>query len=880
MAAAAAALERRLRTNPDIPASARGDALSMATAATDLLRSGLSKGEAAARLRREGPNVLTRTEHRSVARIVGAVLREPMFALLLAAAGLYALIGDPVEALVLLAFAGLSVSIAVIQQSRSQRVIEALRDLASPRAFVVRDAERLRVPGREVVQGDVLLLVEGDRVAADAVILTHDHLEIDESVLTGESVPVSKRAADEDCIADITNEPVPAPGGPDLPYAFSGTLVVRGTASALVVATGDRSEIGKIARALKTIKEGPSSLERQTRQLVVRFAAAGVAVSVLAAVLYGILRGQWLEGVLGGIALGMAMLPEEFPLVLTVFTVMGAWRLSRANVLTRRPAAIEALGAATVLCTDKTGTLTQNRMTVGALRAGAHRWNGSSQHKVPGREFGDLLRSAILACDPLLMDPMERALHALSVEADVGPGTAASLVKAYPLTPQLLAVTQIWRLPDQGRLLIASKGAPEAIGRVCGLVDDEIETLRAQVNELASQGMRVLGVARGECSDADVPRTPTSMRLDFVGLVGFIDPLRASVPTAVADCRSAGIRVVMITGDYPVTARSIARQAGIDAQEVLTGEELNQLDDRALRERVSRVNVFARITPQQKLRVVMSLQATGAVVAMTGDGVNDAPALKAADIGIAMGQRGTDVAREAAALVLLDDDFGSIVHGIRLGRRIYDNLRKAMQYIFAIHIPVAGLALLPISMGRPLVLTPMLIALLELIIDPACSVILEAEPQERRIMHRPPRDPRSSLFSRDLVVWSALQGVVALVTVSAAYLLATWQGLEEAQSRAAAFAALVSVNFALVFVNRTFGTSVRSAVRGGSAVLWWGIAAALVILTAVFRLPWLRAFLGLGALRPDTVLVSLGAGFGVLLALQYAKGAWRRSLIR
>ncbi|MHB8816665.1 MAG: cation-translocating P-type ATPase, partial [Steroidobacteraceae bacterium] len=696
---------------------------------------GLTSREAAERLRADGPNALPELERRTAVRIVFEVVREPMFALLLGAGVLYLLLGSRGEALVLFAFACFSVAIAIIQEGRSERVLEALRDLTSPRALVIRDGEQIRIPGREVVRGDLLVLAEGDRVPADAWLISGDQTLADESLLTGESVPVRKRPALEPPAADA------APGGDDLSLVFSGTLIVTGGGLAVVTATGPHSEIGKIGHNVTHITPEPPRLQVQTRGFVTGFAIVGLSLSAIAVLLYGLLRGAWLQGLLGGIALGMSMLPEEFPLVLTVFMVMGAWRLSRSKVLTRRPAAIETLGAATVLCTDKTGTLTRNLMSVEWLERDAHcaaAVAGSTGSRALDSRLRELLATAVLASRPEAVDPMDRALMRLAGDVDpAGEGAGgAELVRGYPWMPELPAFVQVWRGAG-GALIGAAKGAPEAIATLCRLDPAATKAMRLRVDELAHRGMRVLAVASAQPSTTVPPERVFDLPLELVGLIGFVDPLRDGIPAAVRECRSAGIRVVMITGDHPQTARAIARQAGIEHERVMTGPELARLDDASLLERAPEVSVFARITPQQKLRIVTALKAGGEVVAMTGDGVNDAPALRSANIGIAMGQRGTDVAREASSLVLLDDDFNSIVRAVRLGRRIYDNVVKAVGYILAIHLPIAGLALLPIAMGRPLVLTPMLIAILELIIDPLCSVVLEAEHDERNVMTRP-----------------------------------------------------------------------------------------------------------------------------------------------
>ena len=821
-------------------------------------------------MRAEGPNALPELERRTALRIVVEVVREPMFALLLGAGVLYLLLGSRGEALVLFAFACFSVAIAIIQEGRSERVLEALRDLTSPRALVIRDGEQIRIPGREVVRGDLLVLAEGDRVPADALLVSGDDVQADESLLTGESVPVRKRVSRDPPPADA------APGGDDLPFVFSGTLIVTGGGLAVVTATGLRSEIGRIGHAVTRITPEPPRLQVQTRSFVTGFAIVGLSLSAVAALLYGLLRGQWLQGLLGGIALGMSMLPEEFPLVLTVFMVMGAWRLSRSQVLTRRPAAIETLGAATVLCTDKTGTLTRNLMSVEWLERDAQCAAAVTRPEaaaLPPR-LRELLATAVLASRPEAVDPMDRALVRLA--GDVGASAAAvELVRGYPWLPELPALVQVWRRTD-GMLVAAAKGAPEAIATLCRLDAAATRTLRARVEELAQRGMRVLAVASAELAAAAPPERALDLPLGHAGLIGFVDPLREGIPAAVRECRSAGIRVVMITGDHPATARAIAQQAGMEHERVMTGTELAQLDDAALHERAAEVSVFARITPQQKLRIVAALKARGEVVAMTGDGVNDAPALRSAHIGIAMGQRGTDVAREASALVLLDDDFNSIVRAVRLGRRIYDNLVKAVSYILAIHLPIAGLALVPIAMGRPLVLTPMLIAILELIIDPLCSVVLEAERDERDVMTRPPRDPDSALLSRPLLVTGFLQGALAILTVCGIFLYATLQGLPAAQVRSMGFVTLVCANYALIFANRSFSASPLVGLLRPNPSLWISVASAAGALAAILLVPAVRAFLHLGPLEGSQTLLCVAAAAALLGALEIVKLVARR----
>jgi Ca2+-transporting ATPase len=845
------------------------------------LGKGLTQAEAAARLAADGPNELRRDGHRGLLPIILDVLREPMLALLLVAGLIYLALGDTGEALVLVSFAALSIIITIVQESRTERALEALRDLTSPRALVIRDGQRQRIPGREVVKGDLIVLGEGDRVPADAWIVENDGLHLDESLLTGESVPVRKGAG-----GSSPPPAVPRPGGDDLPFVYSGSLVVRGAGLCLVMATGSASEIGQIGQALAALETEAPRLRQQTRRLVLWFTALGGAASILAAVLYGALRGNWLEATLAGIALGMSMLPEEFPVVLTVFMAMGAMRMSRQRVLTRRASAIETLGSATVLCTDKTGTLTQNRMQIAELRLpdGSVLVHDDSGAPDLVDDFHLLAELGILASAEQPVDPMEVALHELgddhagkSIRARQQAGW--TLRHHYPLAPDLLAMSHVWRSDGpEPEHVIATKGAPEAIADLCRLPAAEREALGGAVDAMAAQGLRVLGVAEARWPEGELPSTQRGFTFTFRGLVGLADPLRPSVPAAVRQCREAGIRIVMITGDYPQTALAIARAAGIDGDRVLTGEAMSELDDTVLRDAVATATIFARIMPEQKLRLVEALKARGEVVAMTGDGVNDAPSLKAAHIGIAMGARGTDVAREASALVLLDDDFGSIVAAVRMGRRIYDNLRKAMGFIVAVHLPIAGLALLPLLTGMPLLLGPIHIAFMEMIIDPVCALAFETEREERDIMKRAPRRPDAQLLSRGLVGWAVVQGGL-IFAIAAALVLWFWQaGAAEEQLRSIGFIALVLGIASLILVNRRFGASLARAIARPNPVLAAIMGTVGAILVATQFVPQVADLFSFSPVSGPQALAIAAVSLIALVLLERLKPLWRKRL--
>ena len=837
---------------------------------------GLSGQEAAKRLRESGFNELPSSKPKNLLRIAGEILREPMLLLLVACSAIYFLLGDVREALVLSVFVTLVIGIEIYQQRKTERALEALRDLSSPRALVIRDGQRQRIAGREVVPGDILVLSEGDRVPADAVLFSATNLAVDESLLTGESVPVRKQAAADG--GTDTDRGMDVPSGDDLPFVYSGTLMVNGAGMARVLATGFTTELGKIGTTLQGIASEASLVQLDTRRVVRVMAAAGLSLCVLLAVIYGIARGDWLRGFLAALTMAMSVLPEELPVVLTVFMALGAWRMSRVRVLTRNMPAIEMLGATTVLCVDKTGTLTRNQMEVTRLFEGEELLDVSTAATPDAlpEQWHDLLEFAILSTQVEAHDPMDLAIQRLGERTLSGTEHLHgdwSLVRQYPLAQHLLAISQVWRSPDGADYIIAAKGAPEAIADLCHLPDAEVTAVLAAATGLASEGLRVLGVARSHFSLQHLPGDQHDFTFEFLGLIALADPLRPAVRDAVRECREAGIRVVMITGDYAETARSIARQAGLDETSgIITGPELNAMDEAALREQIPAISIFARAVPEQKLRLVEALKANGEIVAMTGDGVNDAPALQAANIGIAMGARGTDVAREAADLVLLDDDFSSIVKAVRMGRRVFDNLKKAMAYIIAIHVPIAGLSFLPVLLGWPLILGPVHIAFLELIIDPSCSIVFEAEREEAGIMRRRPRSSTESLFQRRFVGMSVLQGAGMLAISLAIFAVAYSRGQGEADARALTFTTLVLMNLALIMTSRSRTLGVWQSLHRPNPAMWWVTGSALVLLGMVLYVPWLRSLFHFSTLHPGDIALCLGAGF--------AGGAWFEAVKR
>lgn len=822
---------------------------------------GLTGEEAARRLAEDGPNELPSARPRSLLRQAWDVLRQPMLLLLVAAGTVNFILAEPLDGAVLMSFVLVVIGISIAQEHKTERALAALRDLSAPRGLVIRDGRQLWLPGRDVVRGDVVLLAEGDRVPADAVLIDAVNVSVDESALTGESVPVRKSAVPEAQIG----EGMGPPGGDGTPWVFSGTLVVKGHAVGVVQATGAGTELGRIGTALRSIDIERTPLQREVDRLVKVLAVVGVLAATAVVVIYGATRGNWLEGVLAGIAAAMAMLPEEFPVILTVFLALGAWRMARSHVLTRRPAVIETLGSATVVCVDKTGTLTMNEMTVTALVVDG-RMLRLGDAPLP-EAMHPLVEYAVLASPIDPFDPMDRAF--LEVGQRTLSGTEHlhrdwQLIREYPLSESLLALSHVWRSPDGGRFVIASKGAPEAIADLCHLDPQSRDAMLRDVEAATADGMRVLAVARA-LFEADDPLPAEQHAFDFgyLGLVGLRDPVRPGVAEAVAECARAGVRTVMITGDYPGTALAVAREIGLDhGGGCLTGPEVQVMDDATLATKVREVSVFARMVPEQKLRLVRALQAGDEVVGMTGDGVNDAPALRAADIGIAMGARGTDVAREAAALVITDDDFTSIAAGVRQGRGVFANLRKAMTYTIAVHVPILGMALIPVFVADwPLALLPLQIAFLELIIDPACSVVFEAEEPDPRNMSQPPRGLGETMVNRRLLGTALLQGASVLVAVLAVYLWAVTSGRPDDVVRSITFIALVLGNLSLILVNRSSRLTVAQALRRRrNPTVKWVVGGALVLLITLLAVPWLRELFSLGPVTiADCAVAALAA---------------------
>ncbi|MFP4498552.1 MAG: cation-translocating P-type ATPase [Vulcanimicrobiota bacterium] len=813
---------------------------------------GLTEEEVQQKRKQWGYNQLPSSKERSIFEIAFEVVKEPMFLLLVACGTIYFFLGELKEAIMLMGFVVVVIGITISQERKTEKALDSLRDLSSPRALVIRNYQQKRIPGKDVVVGDTIVVSEGNRVPADSELTWCMNLYLDESLLTGESEPVRK----SHCSDDENN----------IKQIYSGSMVVRGQGIAKVIATGIHTEMGKIGKSLTEIEEETTHLKKEVYRLVKDIAIVGAVLCIMVVVVYGMTRLNWLEGFLAGITLAMAILPEEFPVVLTIFLALGAWRMSKKNVLTRRMPAIENLGAATVLCVDKTGTLTKNQMTLSSIYADGEFLDVSKKSDdILPEKFHQLVEFSMLASQKDPFDPMEISLKQMGLrflEHTEHIHEDWELIYEYPLSEKLFALSHVWKSPEGSGYVIAAKGAPEAIADLCHMNQQQTEQILEKVRQMSEKGLRVLGAAKARFQKQNnLPDGQHDFEFKFVGLLGFEDPVRENISECIQTCKNAGIKVIMITGDYSGTALNIARKIGMDHKsKVITGAELNEMKEDELRERVKDVTIFARVVPEQKLRIVQILEANKEVVVMTGDGVNDAPALKAADVGIAMGGKGTDVARESADIVLVDDDFQSIVRAVTMGRRIYQNIKKAMVYIIAIHVPIAGISLFPVLFKLPLILFPVHIAFLELIIDPACSVVFEAEPEERNIMDLPPRDPEKPLFTRKNIVISLLQGLFVLAVIIGLYLFATGRGIAVENARAMVFTTLIIANLGLILTNRSWTDSIIRSFAIPNLALWWVIGGATVFLALVLSISFLRNLFSFSELSPDNLAIALIAG--------------------
>jgi ATPase, P-type (transporting), HAD superfamily, subfamily IC len=800
---------------------------------------GLSSEEAKRRQQQYGKNELTPQKKENLFKKVLHIICEPMFLLLIIAAVIYFFLGEPRDGAIMLIFVVSIISIDVVEEWKTDKTLNALKDLSAPHITVIRDGEEQQIASSDLVPGDLMSICEGVKIPADGIVVSCADLCVDESSLTGEAEGVWKIPVD--------NAPA-AEGYWRRDYCYAGTLVTQGNAAVEVEKIGALTEYGKIGLGVAAAPQEDTPLQKQTGSLVKTCAIIAGVLFVLVGIF------TWLnlsdhefgaritESILSGVTLAMAMIPEEFPVILTVFLSMGAWRLAKKNSLVRKLPSVETLGAVSVLCVDKTGTITMNQMTVQKT------WVASGTEE-------NLIQTMGLGCETDAYDPMEKAMLRYCEERGISRDIlfGGELVSEYAFTNELKMMGHVWR--RDGELVIAAKGSPERILTICMLNEKERKAAEAQINALSKEGLRVIAVATANPSDtAAVPASITDCRLTFLGLIGLADPPRENVKNDIAVCNRAGIRVVMITGDNGITASAIAKKIGIPGSEnIITGDMLEAMSDEELCRSVKNVSIFSRVIPEHKMRIVRAFKENGEIVAMTGDGVNDAPALKYADIGIAMGKRGSEVSREAADLILMDDNFTTIVETVKDGRRIYDNIRKAVGYVFTIHIPIAFASLLAPFLGIPsasLLLLPLHVVLLEVLIDPTCSIVLERQPAETDIMERRPRDPKQKLLTGGLLAKSITQGLFIFAASFGAYYSELISGAASAPvARSMGLAVIMLANLFLVQTNssdRDF--AIKSFMRLKNDKVMWAVNFSTLALLGIILYTPVSTFLKLAPL--------------------------------
>jgi Ca2+-transporting ATPase len=814
---------------------------------------GLTSSQAKILQEKYGKNELTPQKKESFFHKLLEVLSEPMFLLLIVAAVIYFILGEPQDGAIMLVFVLGIISIDVIQGWKTDKTLKALKDLSAPRVKVIRDSKEQTINSADLVPGDLMLVSEGVKIPADGEVVKSSDLCVDESSLTGEAEGVWKTTVIN---ADSQNKDYWRKD-----YCYAGTLVTQGSATVLVDKIGVLTEYGKIGVEVVSAPESPTPLQKQIGKLVKLCAGIAAVLFVLVSgITYlnipdHIFKDRIIESILSGITLAMSMIPSEFPIILTVYLSMGALRLAKKRSLVRKLPSVETLGAVSVLCVDKTGTITMNQMTV------RETWAVDDDKE-------SLVEIMGLGCETDAYDPMEKAMISYCESTGITKEHlfGGNLITEYAFTNELKMMGHVWHHDDE--IIVAAKGSAECILTLCKLSDTQLKQAEDKILEMSKEGLRVIAVGFMKLqNEVDIPKTITECSLSLCGLIGLADPPRESVKQDIKNCSKAGVRVVMITGDNGITASSIAKQIGMpNSDKIITGDELNQMSDEELREKVRDVSIFSRVVPEHKMRIVKAFRDNGEVVAMTGDGVNDAPALKYADIGIAMGKRGSEVSREAADLILLDDNFSTIVDTIKDGRRMYDNIRKAVGYVFTIHIPIAFSSLLAPLLGispAGLMLLPLHVVLLELVMDPTCSIVLERQPAEKDIMERSPRNSKEKLLTAKTLAKSILQGFVIFAASFGTYYTALQSNPENAAiARTMGLAIILLSNVFLVQVNSSNTEfafiSFRRLIR--DKVMWSVIAGTIIGLLVMLYSP-INTFFKMAPLSVNQLLSVVGIAF-------------------
>jgi P-type Ca2+ transporter type 2C len=820
---------------------------------------GLSDAEVVEARTRYGRNTFDEQKMNPFIRAVKDVFQEPMFLLLLLASGIYFFIGETGDALFLVAAVFLVAAISIYQDSRSRNALAALRSLTRPQAKVYRNGLLTEVPGEDIVMGDSIMVEEGSVVPADGEILRANDFYINESILTGESLAVYKNE-------EAANNKV-----------FQGTQVTGGLAICMVTAVGSHTQLGRIGKSLESIDEEPTPLQLQISTFVKQMAIAGLIVFLLVWAINFFQTWDFPQSLLQALTLAMSILPEEIPVAFTTFMALGAWRMMKQGVIVKQTRTVEALGSATVICVDKTGTITENRMMLTKIYVPEKKCIVNIEDII-SEEEKEVIEYGMWSSEPIPFDPMEVALHeAYTRFAIQDKRKEYQMVHEYPLSGKPPMMTHIFQ-HQNGQRVIAAKGAPEAIMAVSRITDDDRQKIIRAVHELSREGYRVLGVAEADFQGDSYPPAQQEFSFVFRGLLAFYDPPKNNMPAVLESFYKAGIDVKIITGDNAETTATIAQQVGFQYTEnSLTGDELLGMSEEQLTKQVMNTHIFTRMFPEAKLRILNALKAAGQIVAMTGDGVNDGPALKAAHIGIAMGKKGSEIAKQASSLILTDDDLGRMVEAIAMGRRIYTNLKKAIQYIISIHIPIILTVFLPLVLGwvYPAIFSPVHIIFLELIMGPTCSIIYENEPMELNTMIQKPRPFITTFFKWDELSTSILQGLAITAGVLSIYQYAAINGETESVTRTMVFATLITANIFLTLVNRSFYYSILTTIRYPNALVPLMIGITVLLSALIIYVDPFTGFFAFDHLTLSQLSLSIAAGFISVIWYEVVK-VWKR----
>ena len=805
---------------------------------------GLNNEQIAFSRQKYGRNSLNYKKENGLFEALKGLAKEPMILLLLVAAAIYFVSGKTGDGIFLAAAILIVSAISLYQDSRSRNALQKLKKLTQPNCRVIRNGIIEEIKSEDLVVGDSLVVEEGTSITADGTIVHSNDFSVNESILTGESFAVFKDKSAKDH------------------FIFKGTTVASGLAIAEVTNIGNETKLGKIGKSLEAIKEEKTPLEIQINDFVKKIVIAGTVVFLAVWAINYFNSYQLLDSLLKALTLAMSILPEEIPMAFTTFMAIGAWRLMKMGIVVKQMKTVETLGSATVICIDKTGTITENKMSLAKIFSlKSHRISDPAE---TNEEEKELLDIAMWASEPIPFDPMEIALHSAyrdHIKEDERPNF--KMIHEYPLGGKPPMMTHIFE-NIAGERIIAAKGAPEALMSISDLSAQEKQEIEEAINTLTQEGYRVLGVAKSDFKGDHFPKTQQEFQFQFAGIVAFYDPPKKNINKVLEDFYQAGISVKIITGDNAETTIAIAKQIAFQGYEhSLTGDELMHLSDAELQKKVMQINIFTRMFPEAKLRIINALKEDMQIVAMTGDGVNDGPALKAAHIGIAMGKKGTEIAKQAASLVLVEDDLSKMVDAIAMGRRIYANLKKAIQYIISIHIPIILTVFIPLAFAwiYPNIFSPVHIIFLELIMGPTCSIIFENEPMEKNTMSQKPRLFTASFFNQKELTTSIIQGLAITAGTLFAYQYSVWHHFPEAQTRTMVFTTLISANIFLTLVNRSFYYSIFRTIQYKNNLIVMIISLTVVITGLLIYVPTLSTFFEFEALNISQLLISVLIGF-------------------